>query len=170
MSSSAASALITATMGIVKASNMYRRGDIDSDEFIELTITSTVDAGAAAIGATIGQSLIPIPILGAVVGTIVTSTALSIGKNIFSEKEKKLINIYTAEIDSYVKQLDIKYKKLFEELTIKFKEIESYQQLAFDLTKNIELNFMASVHLAGLVEVDDKLILKDMNDIDNYFM
>ncbi len=65
------------------------------------------------------------------------------------------------------KQLDEEYRQLVELITEKFKEFKSAVDLAFDV--NINIAFDGSIKLAELVGVGSDKILRNQEDIYNYF-
>lgn len=71
---------------------------------------NSLDATGAAIGAAIGQSLIPIPVIGALIGSIVATTALSLGKDMLNKHERSVILSYQRDVNDYINRLDIKFK------------------------------------------------------------
>ena len=90
-----AGAITSGTFGLSNAIVKYRKGDVDTDGFIDLVTLNAIDATGAAIGAAIGQTVIPIPVVGALVGSIVATTALSLGKGVLNKHE---IDVWSATI------------------------------------------------------------------------
>ena len=84
-----ASAYVSATFGVVNLSKQYKRGEITSSDFIENSQLVCMDSAIFAIGAGLGSIIIPIPVLGAVVGSIVANTMSSISKDYLEKKEEK---------------------------------------------------------------------------------
>ena len=68
-----ASALVMATYGMIDIILKYRSTEITQDEFMNLLTLNVMDASFATIGACIGQAMIPIPVLGSIVGSIASS-------------------------------------------------------------------------------------------------
>src|SRR5699024_6381650 len=118
-----AGALTSGFFGLSNAIVKYRKGAVNTDEFIDLVTLNAVDATGAAVGAAVGQMAIPIPIVGALIGSIVTTTALSIGKGILNKNETKIINLYQEKINRYIDNLDRKYQVKLTELLEKYHEL-----------------------------------------------
>ncbi|MFC0234667.1 hypothetical protein ACFFIF_11840 [Vagococcus entomophilus] len=165
-----AGAITSGTFGLSSAIVKYRRGDVDTDGFIDLVILNAVDATGAAIGAAIGQTIIPIPVVGALVGSIVTATALNLGKGILNKHEIEVINRYQEKIKAYVSKLDKEYQIKLNELMRKYRKLGELQKYSFNLDINIQLSFASSIDIARLVGVSEKEILKNQDEIDNYFI
>jgi hypothetical protein len=153
LSAPSAGALTTGTFGLMNAIIQYRSGQLDDDGFTDLVLFNSIDASGAAIGAAIGQTVIPIPIVGALLGSIITSTAMQIGKGILSRKEIAVLNRYQAKIDNYISNLDSFYQVEYNELMSQYLKIGELQDYSFKLDFNIELQFIASIDLANLTGV-----------------
>ncbi|ARD98908.1 hypothetical protein [Lactococcus lactis] len=165
-----AGAITSGTFGLSSAIVKYRRGDVDTDGFIDLMTLNAIDATGAAIGAAIGQTIIPIPVVGALVGSIVATTALSLGKGILNKHEIEVINRYQEKINAYVCKLDKEYQLKLNELIKEYLKLGELQKYSFNLDINIQLRFASSIDLARLVGVSEEYILKNQDEIDNYFL
>lgn len=165
-----AGAITSGTFGLSNAVVKYRKGDVDTDGFIDLVTLNAIDASGAAIGAAIGQALIPIPVVGALVGSIVTTTALSLGKGVLNKHEIEVINLYQERINAFVDKLDKEYQVKLDELLSKYHKLGELQQYSFDFNINVQLRFVSSINLARLVGVLDNSILKSEEEIDEYFL
>ena len=70
---------------------MFRNGSINEVQFIENSEMLCLDASVSALSSFAGQVLIPIPVIGAVIGNAVGTMIYQIGKNSLSARENKLI-------------------------------------------------------------------------------
>lgn len=165
-----AGAITSGTFGLSNAIIKYRKGDVDSDGFIDLVTLNAIDATGAAIGAAIGQAVIPIPVVGALVGSIVATTALSLGKGVLTKHEIEVINLYQEKINAYAEKLDKEYQVILDDLLNKYHKLGELQQYSFDSNVNVQLRFVSSISLAKSVGVPGKIILKNEEDIDEYFL
>ena len=71
-----ASAFVSATFGVTSLAKRCANGAISKDEFVEQGQILCFDSAAVALGATVGQTLIPIPIVGTLIGTFASKTLL----------------------------------------------------------------------------------------------
>lgn len=165
-----AGAITSGTFGLADAIIKFRMGEIDDDGFVNLITVNAIDAAGAAIGAAIGQAIIPIPVVGALIGSIVATTALSLGKEMFNKRELELLNQYQKRIDSFIEKLDAIYKKQLEELLDKYNQLGELQKYAFDFNLNVQLQFVGSIDIARFVGVDEDKILHNESEIDNFFI
>ncbi len=166
----AASALVSATSGIYNASELFRNDEIDTEEFMNLVMFASIDSAASAFGAAIGQTVIPIPILGSVIGSIVATTALNIGTGILNDYELNLLKKYKSNIEDYVDNLNETYLVSYKKLIEKYNQINDIQDYLLSVNVNVELQFMTSIQLAELVGIDEEDILYTTKDIDDYFL
>jgi len=165
-----ASALVTATYGMIDIVLKYRSTEITQDEFMNLLTLNVMDASFATIGACIGQIMIPIPVLGSVVGSISTSIIWEIGKGILNEREQRIIQDYKENLNSYIKTIDENYLVIYNEIIEKYKKLGEIQAYSFDLSINTKLRFEYSIEMAESLEIEDNKILHDLSEIDNYFL
>lgn len=169
LSAPSAGALTTGTFGLMNAVAQYRSGLLDDDGFIDLVLFNSIDATGAAIGAAIGQTVIPIPVVGALIGSIITTTTIQIGKGILNKREREILSNYQSKIDTYITNLDSDYRSKFDELMKKYYKLGELQDYSFQLDLNVELQFIASIDLANHVGVAEKEILHNEIEIDDYF-
>ena len=165
-----ASALVTATYGMIDIVLKYRSTEITQDEFMNLLTLNVMDASFATIGACIGQAMIPIPVLGSVVGSIASSIIWEIGKGILNDSEQKIIQDYQENLNNYIKTLDEHYLGIYDEIIEKYKKLGELQDYSFDLSLNTKLSFEYSIELAEKLEIEDTRILHNLSEIDSYFL
>ena len=165
-----ASALVMATYGMIDIVLKYRTTEITQDEFMNLLTLNVMDASFATIGACIGQTMIPIPVLGSVVGSIASSLIWEIGKGILNDSEQKIIQDYKENLNDYIKILDKNYLSIYNEIIEKYKKLGKLQDYSFDLSLNTKLSFEYSIELAEKLEIEDTRILHNLSEIDSYFL
>ena len=170
MSAPNASALVTATYGMVDIVLKYRASEITQDELVNLITLNVMDSSIASLGACIGQTMIPFPVLGAVLGSITCSIIWELGKGILSDREQELIQNYRENLDNHIKKLDDKYKIIFNDIIDKYHKLGRLQDYSFDLSINTRLRFEYSIELAENLEISDNQILHNLEEIDNYFL
>ena len=147
----------------------FRSGEIDDDGFLSLVTINALDATGAAVGAAIGQTLIPVPVVGALIGSIVASNVLGLGKNILSARERAIIAEYQRKADLFVANLDVQYAQNIETLLDKYRKLGA-ADLCIQSDLNIQLRFAASVDLARFTGVSETEILHNEAEIDDFFL
>lgn len=170
LSAPSAGAIASGTFGLIDAVMKFRSGEIDDDGFLSLVTINALDATGAAVGAAIGQTLIPVPVVGALIGSIVASNVLGLGKNILSARERAIIAEYQRKADLFVANLDVQYAQILETLLDKYRKLGELQTYAFNIDLNIQLRFAASVDLARFIGVSETEILHNEAEIDDFFL
>lgn len=72
----AATSLVTVTFGAISLTTKFAKGDLSSKEYVDNLQKLGVETALSSITAAIGHTLIPIPVVGALVGSLVGSAIL----------------------------------------------------------------------------------------------
>lgn len=163
-----ASALVTATYGTIANAIKYSNGEISDEDFIINSEACCLDVGVSTVSAILGEVVIPIPVLGAVIGTTIGNYMYEIVKKYCDENTKKCIEKYYTDINELNKNLNDKLKFFVDKLQFEFRRFTTIMELAFDY--NVNVAFDNSVILAELVGVNGEKILRNEKDIDDFFM
>lgn len=165
-----AGALVSGLMGVGSLLKQYDKGEIDAEEFAELAHFVAIDAAIIGLASAAGQAIIPIPILGAVVGSLAGKIVTSALRESFSDAEAALI----ARLQEYetraLNQLDAEFQALMERLDAYFGNLEALTELAFDQNTNVVLRLQTSVQFAEAVGVPDDEIIRSIDDLDSFMM
>lgn len=169
MSAPLAAAVTSSTIGIAKLYNSYKKGNITQSEFVDQSQVLCFETGMVTVGAALGQALIPIPVLGSVIGSIATKYAMDIMKDRLGEKEKELIGAFENKLKNIREDLTKRAKELMASIDKKFDEYSNLMELAFNYNNNAEIAFDNSSKLAIKLGVEEKKVLKNMKAIDDFF-
>lgn len=127
-----------------------------------------LDASVSACSSFIGQAVIPIPIVGALIGNTVGMTLYKIAKDGLSDREKALIKSYLDDIETLRADLDEQYKNLVTSIQ---KEYEAYMLI---LEKLYSVDYMqafkGSCEMAKFCGVPTEEILDSKESIADYFL
>ena len=93
-----ASAIVTASFGVAEQAHLLRKGELDEVAFIENSEILCLDAAVSALSSFAGQVLIPVPVVGAVIGNAVGTMMYQIAKDNLSVREQKLLEEYLKSI------------------------------------------------------------------------
>lgn len=162
-----ASAMVTAVFGTVANVVKYAKGEVTEEDFIINSEVCCMDAGVSAVSALFGEVLIPIPVVGAIIGTSVGNFMYGIAQQYCDENTKKCVKQYYEEIKELNAKLDEKYHYFVERLEKEFNKFVTIMELAFD--ENVNVAFDNSVLLAQISSVEEDKILKTKIDVDNFF-
>lgn len=112
---SIAAAMTSATIGIGSLVVNYSRGKITKDEFIGGAYSLSYETSVVAVGAIVGQIAIPVPLLGAMLGSTISKVAYDLTKNFFEGQENAL-----------VKEMEEKYNAVEERMQ---KDLSNYDNI-----------------------------------------
>lgn len=163
-----ASALVTATFGVTAQAKLLQQGKISNEDFIINSEVICLDVSMSAISSLMGQVIIPIPVLGAVIGNAAGMFMYGIAKDNLTEQEQTLIANSNNSINKLNEELDEQYRKLIELLNQEFAKFKSVLDLALDL--NVNIAFAGSIAMAQYVGCDNGKILWNKHDVDAYFL
>ena len=160
-SAAVASSIVTAMFGVAAQAHKLRSGEIGELEFIENAELVCLEAAVSALSSFIGQALIPVPVLGAVIGNTVGTIMYRAVATSLSKREAALINCYLEDQLVLDEELAAEYKELMATLDASMSSYLAVLERAFD--PDIQLAFLGSVELAMEVGVPTEEIL-DTND------
>lgn len=163
-----ANAMVSAAYGVAAQANQLRRGQITEEEFVVNSEVLCLDVSVSAVAALMGEVLIPVPVLGAMIGNAAGMFLWQIAKDYLNEREQTLTRRFKESCEELNRRLEARYQALLAELEKAFAKYASLLELAFDPDVNIA--FANSIAFAEYVGVSDDLILKTKAEIDRYFM
>lgn len=163
-----ASSICTASFGIAEQAYLLRTGKITEDQFLMNSEMLCLETAVSALSSFVGQAVIPIPILGAVIGNTVGTLLYQIAKDNLSKREQRLIRGYLKYLAELDRSLDKKYRKYIDELNKELCAYYSILERAF--SPNYEEAFQGSIALAVYCGVPRSEILMTMAEVDDYFL
>lgn len=163
-----AGAVTSTAMGVATLAMQLKKGQLSQLEFSESVNSLSVEAGLSAIGAAIGQAVIPIPIIGPIVGTVVTKSALEITKYVMGNKEKELIVKMEKEYNEIKKSLDDECRKTLQIIDDYFMQLGSY--IAAALSPISVVRLYGSIELCRFLQIPECEIIHNTQELDNYML
>jgi hypothetical protein len=161
-----AGALVSGMMGLGRLVRHYQSGQIDNSQFVNLSLLVASDAAIVGVASMAGQTLIPMPMLGAFVGSIAGKLVVSAIRDRFGGVDSDL----AAQVEAYesqaVAKLDQALRDELKRLDSWFGNLAEWSRIAFDEATNSELRLAASVRIAETVGVPDHHILRSSSDTD----
>lgn len=167
-SAAVASAVLTAAFRIAEQANRLRRGEIDDLEFIENSELATVEVAVSALSSFVGQALIPIPVLGAVIGNTVGMVMYRAAAVSLSKREAALIEHYLREQRELEAELAVEYQELIEQLERAISDYFRVLERAF--SPDVQVAFAGSVEFARDLGVAPDEILDSEEKVAAYFV
>lgn len=165
-----AGAVVSSGRAMVALVKQYRTGQISFDQFTDLSIVASTEAGIAAAGAALGQALIPIPILGAFIGSAVAGLVSSHAKRLLGEQGDAVARRLEAEFREQVDRLSEEHRLLLAKLDAEMLRLGDLTAAAFDLTINARLLLLNSTRLAEAHGVPDEEIIRTVDDVDRFIL
>ncbi len=163
-----ASAISTASFGVADQIHLFRSGNLTEIELIENSEVICLEASISALSSFMGQVVIPIPVIGAVIGNTIGTIMYQIGKDKFKATEQAFLKAYQEAQRNLDANLKVKYEKIIAKL---MDELEDYlilleQAFSIDVASALD----GSVELAKRVGIPHSEILDSKEKIQAYFM
>lgn len=163
-----ASAYVTAAFGIASQIKSLEDGNVSREDFVINCETVCLDVTISAIASLAGEVLIPVPVLGAIIGNVAGNFAYQLCKNQGSKSSERIIANYNSEMDQLNQMLHVQLLYVMIEVQKSLERFKDLEKLAFD--KDVNIAFSGSINLALENGVNESQILKTKDDIDNYFL
>lgn len=163
-----ASALVSSTMGLSSIFYDYKKGKITKAEYADAACALSVEAGIAAVGSAIGQALIPIPVLGAIVGSAVAKSALEISKHIMGKREKKFIEELEKQYNDLVAKLNKECREIIAKIDDYYNKLGGLINAALD--PNINKALLGSIELCRYLGVKEEEIIHNTSELDEFML
>ncbi|NJR17356.1 MAG: hypothetical protein HC785_17715 [Calothrix sp. CSU_2_0] len=87
-----AASFVSASQSIASLVKSFNSGEISFEQFTEMSQLVCIESAAVGLASALGQAVIPIPVLGAILGTIAGRIAINFTKKYFAEKSESLKN------------------------------------------------------------------------------
>lgn len=163
-----AGSLVSGLMGIGDLLGQYHAGKIDDAQFVDYSLMVAAEAAIVGLSAAAGQTLVPIPMLGAFVGSIAGKIVASAIRDGLGEAESELIERLNAYETEAIGKLDDALRAMMDQLDAYFGRLSDLARIAFDETVNTELRLTTSIRIAEALDVPAHQILRSNNDLDTF--
>jgi hypothetical protein len=163
-----ASSICTASFGVAEQAHKFRNQEIDEIELIKSSEIICLDAAVSALSSAIGQAVIPVPVLGAVIGNTVGTVIYQAAKDHLSDYEQKVFAEYAERQKQLDAELKDEYELLLDQIQIDMAEYINLLEFAFhpDLLQALD----GSIKLAEALDVPQSEILDTPKKLDAYFL
>jgi hypothetical protein len=164
-----AGAVVSSGRAMAVLVQKYHAGEMALDEFTALSMVSTTEAGITACGAALGQVLIPIPVVGAVIGSSAARLASLHGRRLLDKHADEFAKKLAEQCRIQCEELNAEHRILLAQLDAQVISVGDAVSMAFDFNLNAELLLLASVRLAEICGVPDYQIVRSPGDVDRFF-
>ncbi|HHX3735694.1 TPA: hypothetical protein ACU9XU_005489 [Klebsiella variicola] len=158
-----ASALVTATKGVASLALSYQRGEIDLDEFTDLGLIVCTESAIVGAMTVAGQALLPVPVLGALMGSISGKFMVTVAKSL----DGKARHALQARMDEFSRRLNTLEQQVLNRIISEFAALGELTAAAFNVENNLQL-LEASITLAQVHGVEKDKIIKNADDLDAF--
>lgn len=168
VNSNVACAFVSASFGIVSQIRSLEKDELSSEEFLINCETICLDSAISALSAMAGSALIPVPVIGAVVGSLVGNILYTCCQKYGNQQTKRIVQNYQEDVNAVIVMLDARYALCVKQLQESYAQFQSFEELAF--SEDVNKAFDGSIKLALMSGVPEKMVLSSIEQIDNYFM
>ena len=165
MSAPFAGAVVSAAKGVSALVAQYSAGSISFEQFLDLGLIVCAESAIVGTATAIGQTLIPIPMVGAVIGSV----AGKLLAELVSSQSTEIARRVQEDMDAFLTKVDAMLAEVLISIRNEFDRIGSLTEAAFDLHCNTKL-LMSSVHLAEHYGVREELIITDTSQLDDFML
>jgi hypothetical protein len=165
-----AGAVVGAGYAIASLGQRYRMGEITPDEFLELGQLACAESAIVGISTAIGQTVIPIPVLGAIIGSIAGRMVVDFGKQYLGKETEKLKQKLETDYNQCLAKIDRTYQEAAAKIMTEYNRLGDLTKAAFDHSKNAALRLQASMELAEAYEVPQSKIIQTLDELDTFML
>ncbi len=133
---------------------------------MNLGMVVCAESAIVGLAAVAGQTIIPIPALGAVIGSLAGKMMIEFLTN----KDEELAQRMKAEMDAFLTKLDAAQQRVVATINAEYARLGKLTVAAFDFSKNESLVLQASVDLARTYNVEEELIIASNNELDDFML
>jgi hypothetical protein len=160
-----AGAVVSAAKGVSALIADYNANKIDLDELISLGCVVCAESAIVGIATAAGQMLIPIPVVGAVVGSVAGKMLADFLKGQSTQVQAAI----DERMKEYLAMIDHRCQAVLEEINEAFDHLGDLMTAAFDVEHNTKL-IQSSVTLALSLGVPPAVLIKNHEDLDAFMM
>lgn len=165
-----AGAVVSSAQGVTSLINSYHRGEIDAAQCVAMGQVVCTEGAFVALGTTLGQAIIPIPVVGALVGSTASRIFLSVVKSQVGPHAVVLAAELERQLAEDLRNLDTDHQAKLAELEAEMQAIGNLMDLAFDMSLNVRLLHDASIVLAEALGVPDEDVIRTDDDLDHFML
>ena len=158
-----ASALVTAAKGVGSLTLSLQRGEIDIEQFTDLGMIVCAEAAVVGAMTVAGQAVIPIPVLGALIGSISGKMLVTVAKSM----SDKMIAEINHKKEAFISRLNEIEQQALARIMAEVDALGDLTKAAFNIQTNQQL-LLASVELARAYGVNEALIIASEDELDSF--
>lgn len=162
-----AASLVSAAVGMKALHGRLRAGMISERQFVDLAQFVVCEAAIVGLAVAAGQVVIPIPLLGALVGGVAGRIAASLLRDGFGDSGTNELAVrVAAQNQANWKQIRNAPENGIARLDRYFGDLDWLARLAFDPAENASIKLRTSVDIGRQLNVPEALLLKSTDELD----
>jgi hypothetical protein len=158
-----AAATVGAARGVGALSTRWQAGDIDVDQFIDLGLLACSDAALVGLATVAGQAVIPLPVLGAVIGSLAGRMLAELATDASEAVARRM----QEEMDAFQRTLDARSIAVLQAIDGELDRLGQLTEAAFDPERNGAL-LASSVALAQAYGVHPNRVIQSVGQVDDF--
>ena len=162
-----AGSLVSSVMGIGTLVGDYQTGKIDALQFVDLSLSVASDAAIVGLSAAVGQISVPVPMLGAFVGSVAGKVVAAALRGGLGKDDAELAARIDASQTEAIATLDARLREELDRIDADVRRFDVLARMAFDQTVNTKLRLETSARLALELGVPAEEILHTKHDLDS---
>lgn len=170
LSAPLAASFVSASQSIASLVKSLNSGEISFDQFTEMSQLVCIESAAVGLASALGQAVIPVPILGAVLGTIAGRMVINFSKKYFAKETESLKHRMEEYYNQCLTKIDQTYQAVVSRIIAEYEKLGDLTKAAFNTSKNVALRLQASIELAEAYEVSDVKIIHNINELDAFML
>ena len=169
LSSPVSAASISSGIEIAVLCKRYNENEISIDALYDGAQMICVDSGIVALGATVGSALIPVPVIGALLGSLIAKQVNDELKKWLIKDEQELIVRMNEEYREYREIEEMKLRAFISKVIEKYRILNGLVGLAFNYEFDVIARVDASIQLARECSMGEDKIVKNRRELDSFF-
>lgn len=165
MSAPMAGAMVSAVKGIAPLVDGYRAGELSMEQLIDTGCMAFAEVGMVAAATAAGQVVIPLPVVGALVGSIAGQVLASI----LADQVEGSSAAIEARLAIYRAALSSKHQLALDQIKSQFDGLGDLTSVAFDVGFNAHI-LIASTSLARAYGVEGHRLLRTVDEVDRFIL
>jgi hypothetical protein len=170
LSAPLAGSFVSAGQAIASLIKSLNSGEISFDEFVEMSLLTCTESAMVALASAVGQTIIPVPILGAALGTIAGRIVIDFSKKYFGKETERLKRRMEEYYNQCLNKNDQAYHAALSKIIAEYEKLGDLTKAAFDVEKNTELRLQSSIDLARVYGVTEFNILHNTDELDVFIL
>ena len=160
-----ASAVVSASKGVSELTKQYASKNINLEEYVDLGLVVCTESAMVGLFTAVGQTLIPLPVIGAVIGSIAGRMFIELTGSNNALKEEM-----TFKINTLTKKLDKAQSDELARVNAEYSKLGELTKAAFNPENNTFEMMQTSIILAQVYEVPDNEVIKSLDELDAFML